>query len=134
MTFCTVFTIRARLCLLLSLTQEGLQQEGEIGYFRLNNSIGSSHFSCFSSSDIRGRSSRIFRLGGGTLRPHSPRGQFTLFPPSLPSDLYPKAIRRIDCRLGLVVATRRQEGVVWGGRDWEVVFIDQFFFAVKTYF
>lgn len=31
-------------------------------------------------------------------------------------------------------STRRLEGVVWGGRDWEVVFIDQFFFAVKTYF
>lgn len=39
-------------------------------------------------------------------------------------------------------STRRQDRVVWGGRDWEVwggrdwevVFIDQFFFTVKTYF
>lgn len=58
MTFCAVFTIR--------LTQEGLQQEDEIGYFRLSNS---------------------------------------------------KAILNIDFRLGLVVATRRQEGVATGGRD-----------------
>ena len=31
-------------------------------------------------------------------------------------------------------STRRQDRVVWGGRDWGVVFIDQFFFTVKTYF
>ena len=31
-------------------------------------------------------------------------------------------------------STRWQDRVVWGGRDWEVAFIDQFFFSVKTYF
>ena len=31
-------------------------------------------------------------------------------------------------------STRRQDRVVWGGRDWEVAFIDQFFFCRQNIF